>query len=341
MLQFLLEQVMNRSMSWVLSAILLAAAPGVRARTPQEVKKQTELKSAEPAPSQTGSRKRLLVITQSDGFVHEPVKRKVTLAPGVDLAELKKFPNLELKVLTTKGKEVAAYSGRLDSPAPMQFFADKDKDKPRLLATVTPCLAELTFIELGKKNGFDVVGSQDARAEITAENLKNFDAVWFYTTGELPLSESQKEAFLAFVKNGKGFGGSHSATDTFYKWKEYGDLIGAYFDGHPWTTTVNIIVEDKTHPSTKHLGGEFSIKDEIYEFKGPYDRSKLHVLMHMQHTSNMKQGKRADQDNAIAWTNDYGKGRVFYTGLGHFPEVWQDPRFQEHILGAVRYLFGQ
>lgn len=201
-------------------------------------------------------------------------------------------------------------------------------------------LVEKTFIELGKKSGmFEAVCSQDSRKDITAENLKNFDAVWFYTTGELPLSDVQKADLLAFVRSGKGFGGSHSATDTFYKWKEYGDLIGAYFDGHPWHTKINVIVEDKKHPATKHLGDSFEITDEIYQFRGPYSRDKLHILMKLD-LGNLKPGNRKDNDNALAWTREYGKGRVFYTALGHRDEVWRDPRYQEHVLGALRYLFG-
>jgi type 1 glutamine amidotransferase len=237
-----------------------------------------------PFPAQAGgAKKRLLLVTESRGFVHDCVRRK----------------NGELSVV------------------------------------------EKTFIELGKKTGlFDVVCSQDARAVITAENLKNFDAIWFYTTLELPISEVQKADLLAFVRSGKGFGGSHSATDTFYKWKEYGDLIGAYFDGHPWHQKINVIVEDKNHPATRHLGDSFQITDEIYQFKGPYSRDKLHVLMHLDMSSVKNQGKRGDHDNALAWTRSYGKGRVFYTALGHRNEVWADPRYQQHVVGALRYLFG-
>src|SRR5262249_3604516 len=92
------------------------------------------------------------------------------------------------------------------------------------------CLVERTLMELGKKSGaFEAVCTQNSREAITGENLKNFDAVFFYTTGELPLSETQKSELLGFIRSGKGFAGSHSATDTFYKWKEYGELIGAYF----------------------------------------------------------------------------------------------------------------
>jgi type 1 glutamine amidotransferase len=202
-------------------------------------------------------------------------------------------------------------------------------------------LVEKTLIELGNKTGdWEAVCTQDSREAITGENLKNFDAVFFYTTGELPISDVQKADLLAFIRGGKGFAGSHSATDTFYKWKEYGDLIGAYFDGHPWHQKINVIVEDKKNPATKGLGDSFEITDEIYQFKGPYSRNKLHVLMRLDMSSVTKPGKRGDQDNALAWTHEYGKGRVFYTALGHRDEVWRDPRFQQHIIGGLRYVLG-
>jgi type 1 glutamine amidotransferase len=302
--------------------------------------------SAQPGATAAGDKqppgkKRLLLITESKGFVHDVVRRKVTLAADLDPMNLPKIQGLELKVVKEKkkGEEVdkivAQYSGRIETPAGIEFSEGK-----KFVAKVEWCLVEKTFKELGAKHDFDVVCSQDSRTEITPENLKNFDAAWFYTTGELPLSDTQKDALLSFVRSGKGFGGSHSATDTFYKWKDYGELIGAYFDGHPWHTKVNVIVEDKTHPATKHLGDSFVITDEIYEFKGPYDRTKLHVLLKLD-LKDLKAGKRKDGDNALAWTNEYGKGRVFYTALGHRPEVWSDPRYVEHVLGGLQYMFSQ
>jgi type 1 glutamine amidotransferase len=203
------------------------------------------------------------------------------------------------------------------------------------------CLVEDIITQLGENSGaFDVVCSQDSRKEITAENLKNFDAVYFYTTGELPLSDTQKADLLAFIRSGKGFAGSHSATDTFYRWPEYGLLIGGYFDGHPWHQTINVLVEDTNHPATKHLGKRFTIKDEIYQFRAPYGRDKLHVLMRLDMGSVKEQGKRPDHDNALAWTHTFGKGRVFYTALGHREEVWRDSRYQQHLLGGLRYVLG-
>ncbi len=246
------------------------------------------------------------------------------------------------------------------------------------------CLVEKTFTELSEKSGlFDVVCSQDSRKEITAENLRNFDAAWFYTTGELPLSEVQKSDFLAFVRGGKGFGGSHSATDTFYGWKEFGEMIGGYFDLHPWHAKVPVVVEDAAHPATRHFPASFIWHDEIYQFKAPYSRDKLRVLMRLEpkwaaeqrekemeriardNAADLKKveeleaaGKqdeakklrariknrqpqihRTDADFALAWIRDYGKGRVFYTALGHRDEVWRNPDFHQHVIGALRYLF--
>jgi type 1 glutamine amidotransferase len=296
-----------------------------------------QLRAGEKQPAN----KRLLLITESKGFVHDVVRRKVTLAPDLDPKDLPKIPGLSLKVVKKKmkDKEIEViegyYYGRIDTPAGVEF-----SDGKKFVAKVEWSLAEKTFKELGEKNHFDVVCSQDSRTEITPENLKNFDAVWFYTTGELPLSDTQKDALLSFVRSGKGFGGCHSATDTFYKWADYGELIGAYFDGHPWHQKVNVIVEDKNSPATKHLGDSFTITDEIYQFKGPYDRTKLHVLMKLD-LKDLKAGKRTDGDNALAWTNQYGKGHVFYTALGHRDEVWNDPRFQQHVLGGLRYMFFQ
>lgn len=148
------------------------------------------------------------------------------------------------------------------------------------------CLVEKSLIALGKSSGmFEAVVSQDSRTAITAENLQKYDAVFFYTTGELPLSDVQKADLLQYIKSGKGFSGSHCATDTFYKWPEYGNMIGAYFDGHPWHEKIKVKVEDKNHPATKHLGDSFEITDEIYQFKGPYDRKNLNILLSMDTTA--------------------------------------------------------
>ena len=194
--------------------------------------------------------------------------------------------------------------------------------------------------EIGEKSGaFEATVTDDPGA-LTAENLRNYDAVLFYTTGELPISEEQKKAFLDFLRNGKGFAGVHSATDTFYKWPEYGELIGGYFDRHPWHQEVRVKVEDRRHPATRHLGESFTIHDEIYQFRN-WSRDKVHVLLSLEVESvdlTNKNVRRTYKDFGLAWTNTYGKGRVFYTALGHRPEVWADERFRTHLLNGLRWV---
>lgn len=176
-----------------------------------------------------------------------------------------------------------------------------------------------------------------------AKNLDSFDAVFFYTTGELPMDDSQKAALLAFVReDGKGFLGVHSATDTFYNWPEYGELIGAYFDRHPWHQEVRIKVEDRNFPATRHFPPAFSITDEIYQFRN-FSRDRVRVLMSLDNSSvdlTKKDVKRADKDFAIAWARTYGKGRVFYCALGHRQEVWDRPDIQKMWLEAIRWAMG-
>ena len=203
-------------------------------------------------------------------------------------------------------------------------------------------LSERILKQIGERSGaFEVTATQDCSV-LSRDGLKPYDAVVFYTTGELPISDAQKAAFLDFIRSGKGFVGIHSATDTFYKWPEYGELIGGYFDQHPWHQEVTINVEEQRHPATHHLERTFKITDEIYQFKD-FSRSRVHVLLSLDATSvdlNKPAVHRTDKDFALAWWRNYGKGRVFYTALGHRPEVWQDERFQQHLLGAVRWAMG-
>ncbi len=166
-----------------------------------------------------------------------------------------------------------------------------------------------------------------------AKNLDYFDAVYFYTTGELDMDDSQKADLLSFVHDdGKGFIGGHSSIDTFYKWPEYGEMVGAYFDQHPWGTfDAPIIVEDRSSALTKGFPARFTLKDEIYQPSSIFSREKLHVLMRLDESKiDLKNPRvhRTDGDFAVAWVKNYGKGRVFYTTLGHVDENYDRPDIQ-------------
>jgi type 1 glutamine amidotransferase len=202
--------------------------------------------------------------------------------------------------------------------------------------------SEQIMKELGKTSGaFEATVTQDCSL-ISEASLNQYAAVVFFTTGELPLDDAQKKAFIEFVRSGRGFVGIHSATDTFYKWPEYLELIGGYFDGHPWHQEVTIRVEDKAHPATAHLPASFTINDEIYQFRD-WSRDRVHVLLSLDPASidlTKKGVKRTDKDFAVSWTREFGKGRMFYTSLGHEAAVWKDPRFQQHLMGGIRWATG-
>jgi len=203
-------------------------------------------------------------------------------------------------------------------------------------------LSEQILPDLGRSSGaFEATVTSDAGA-LTEQNLRNFAAVIFFTTGELPIDEAQKRALIGFVRGGRGFVGIHSATDTFYKWPEYLELVGAYFDGHPWHQPVTIRVEDRQHPSTAHLPEQFTLNDEIYQFRD-WSRNRVHVLLSLDPAAVDlgKAGvKRTDKDFALAWTSEFGKGRSFYTALGHEADVWRDPRFQQHLVAGIQWAIG-
>ncbi|MFW6189764.1 MAG: ThuA domain-containing protein [Planctomycetota bacterium] len=175
---------------------------------------------------------------------------------------------------------------------------------------------------------------------IDADTLAGTDVLVMATTGELPWSDEQKQALLDFVRGGGGFVGIHNATDTFYEWPEYGEMLGGYFNGHPWTQDVVVNVEDTEHPATCMLGESFGVYDEIYTFKN-WDRESTHVLMSLDNDSvDVGKGNREDDDYALGWCHTYGEGRVIYSGLGHPPELWDKPWFLDHVLACIQWAGG-
>jgi len=179
-----------------------------------------------------------------------------------------------------------------------------------------------------------------------AKNLDYFDALIFVsTTGELDLDDSQKQDMMSFIKDdGKGFVGIHAALDTNYKWPEYGEMIGGWFDQHPWFTfNAPIINEDPSFPAVRHFPHQFVKYDEIYQPK-EWSRDKVHVLLSLDPTkldyANNPRIHRTDHDFAVAWDKMYGKGRVFYSTLGHTPESWSDPDIRTMYFEAIKWVLG-
>lgn len=235
--------------------------------------------------------------------------------------------------------------------------------------------AERAVTELGKTGGYDVTTLEGYRQDakqldfsfLTPEYLNQFDGVMMMTNGNLPMSDAQKKLLVDYVRGGKALIGAHCASLTFYNYPDFGEVLGGYFNRNlPQGTIAVLKVEDTTHPATKMLGASWPLVDEFYLFgTAPWDaarpdenidvlfknkilmgfsRDKVHVLLsldteHMDMTKqpNLKRGG----DYPQAWTKQTGKGRTFYTSLGHRDDIWSsDAVFRAHINGGIRWALG-
>ncbi len=211
--------------------------------------------------------------------------------------------------------------------------------------------AMVTLYNLGRSSGqWDTHFRTDCTAitkkplKYGAKNLNAFDAIVFFTDGNLDMDDSQKADFLSFIRDdGKGFIGIHSATITFVGWPEYGKLIGGYYDGHPWGEfDAPLVVEDSSFPGMKHLAHNFTMKDEIYQIKN-FSRDKVRVLLSLDASKvdlSRRGVRRNEKDFPVIWASNYGKGRVLYNGLGHTKDVWDRPDIQKMWLEMVQWSMG-
>jgi type 1 glutamine amidotransferase len=131
----------------------------------------------------------------------------------------------------------------------------------------------------------------------------------------------------------------HSAADTFKDYKPYWDMIGGTFNGHPWTanTTVTITNHEPDHPIVKAWGSEFTLKDEIYQFKN-WQPNKVRVLMSL---NMQKTALKRPLHIPICWCKSYGEGKVFHMSLGHREDVWTNLTYQKSLLGGIKWILGQ
>lgn len=282
------------------------------------------------------AKKRLLLVTDSGGFIHD----------SVGLAE----QNLK-KLGPDYGWEVECFRFTRD---PNQIATAtrtvKDKDgkplKDKDGKEVKEQYQYNVFEEYAGRfrNTTGVVVAKDSLGRVNADTLKKFDAVLFFTTGN-PLNQDEIKDLVTWVKAGGVVAGTHCGSDTLYPSKDrpwnqaYGELIGAYFDGHPWHQKIKIKVEDAKHAAGQSFHDGDEITDEIYQFRPePYSRGKLHIILSVDNASiDVKKGKRPDNDYAISWCQEVDKGRTFYTSLGHRKEVWNDKRFQDHLFGGLNW----
>jgi type 1 glutamine amidotransferase len=192
--------------------------------------------------------------------------------------------------------------------------------------------------QLGDDHGFMVTATEDAGA-FTAENLAQYDVVVFLSTTGDVLDAQQQSAFEDYIRDGGGYAGVHAASDTEYDWPWYGELVGAYFAGHPEPQDAVVEVTDRAHPSTAHLDRRWTRFDEWYSF-GTNPRGDVHVLAALDETSYDPGETGMGEDHPIAWCHDHDGGRSWYTGMGHTEQSYADPDFLDHLLGGLRTAAG-
>jgi uncharacterized protein len=235
--------------------------------------------------------------------------------------------------------------------------------------------AEAAVIELGRAGGYQVTTVEGYRQEpssldlsfLTPEYLAQFDGLMMMTNGNLPLSDEQKRGILEFVESGKGFIGVHNASLTLYDTPGFGEMLGAYFRRPIGQNRLVVLkVEDSEHPSTRMLGPSWPIVDEFYHFGTAawtpdrpeenvdalfgnripmgFSRDRVRVLLSIDTSLTDIDGLPdvvAGGDYPQAWYREFGRGRSFYTSLGHRDDIWaHDPVFRAHLQGGIRWALG-
>ena len=203
------------------------------------------------------------------------------------------------------------------------------------IATAETVLARL----VDESRNFTVTFCRDASdiaRLLTPTGLANADGVFFAnTTGNLGIADLP--GFLAWIRDGHAFLGAHSASDTYHDSPDYLAMLGAEFETHGNEATADLRVEDPTHPAGAPLPNPFRIFDELYEFR-TNPRGRVNILLSLdRHPDDGHPAAGQPGDYPFAWSHTYGSGRVFYTALGHRDEVWNDRRFQQHLIGAIRW----
>ncbi|MBI1841246.1 MAG: ThuA domain-containing protein [Verrucomicrobia bacterium] len=270
-----------------------------------------------------GKPKKLLVVTVTSGFRHssiataEKVLSKLATESGAFTVDFVRQPPNEPQPP--------------QKPAPPKNPGAADEQAPKAAEAAFPGLTK----EYEAKHAVWVKQQAEALKKLSAESLKAYDGVVFAnTTGDLPLPDNQ--AFVDWLRSGKAFIGTHSASDTFHGFHPYVEALGAEFLTHGAQATVECLNQDPKHPACAHLEKSWKIHDEIYIMKS-FERPRVHGLLSL----NKHPNENTPGDYPIAWCREVGKGRIFYTSLGHREDVWENPVYQKHLLGGIRWALKQ
>jgi len=226
-----------------------------------------------------------------------------------------------------------------------------------------PSLADRVLTALAEKNNIDLVCSKDG-SQFSAEYLKQFDALIFFATGDLtaagfdknpPMTPEGRDAFLKAIESGTGFVGIHAAADCSHKYGDkdmgpnryrqdgpdaapYIQMLGGEFIKHDKEATAPLIIVNPKFPGIDAIPANWTLHEEWYTFKN--FAGDLHVIL-LQDTAAIPQPSYARPNYPMTWARMHGKGKVFYTSLGHRPDVWNNPVFQSIVAGGTNWALGR
>ncbi len=198
--------------------------------------------------------------------------------------------------------------------------------------------AAVGVAQIAEMHGLRAQRVDDVR-DLTDEAIRGARALALFTIGETPWSAAQRRAIVEHTRDGRlAICAIHSATDSCYSWDGYGRLVGARFDGHPWTQTFVADVCDASHPACAHLGDAWRWHDEVYQFRDL--RADAQVLLRVREGEldlTVSGARLPSFGYPVAWCFTEERGRVFSTSLGHFPAAWESPDYLRHIAGGLAW----
>ena len=196
--------------------------------------------------------------------------------------------------------------------------------------------------ELADHAGLNFERAVDVRS-LDPNALRRAAVVALFTIGETPWSPEQRTALLEQLRAGQtAIVAIHSATDSCYTWPDYGAIVGARFNGHPWTQTITLDVLEPDHPALRHLGPTWSWHDEVYQFRDL--RPDARVLLRARESDldlSVRGAQRPHFGFPLSWCFTEGQGRVFSTTLGHFPQACESVDYLRHLAGGLSWVRGE
>ena len=217
-----------------------------------------------------------------------------------------------------------------------------------------PSISDRILTELGKRHGFDVVCTKDGR--VFDGNLNQYDAIAFYTSGDLtkpnkaktpPMSPKGKKKLLRTIARGKGFVGLHAATDSFHskgprnqnqtEVDPYVAMLGGEFIVHGAQQEAIIRAASPNFPGVKQFGQAQKLKEEWYTLKN--FAKDLHVIL-IEDNEGMEGDCYQRPPFPATWARMHRKGRVFYTSFGHRDDIWTNPLVQGIIAAGLAWAMG-